>query len=74
MTEPLSAAANAVFDAVEQEFGHPPQYPTLGQVAAAAIRAAAGQLSARSSKKHLSAIADELKLHNIATELEQTNE
>jgi hypothetical protein len=73
MIEPISAAAAAVFDAVEQEFGHPPNYPTLGQVAAAALRAAANQMSAHTSKRYLSAIADEVKLHTIATELEAIN-
>ena len=71
MTE-LSPAAKAVFESFNSRFdwvedGVPgPQFKAI----AAALRAAADQMAAHHSKAFLYSIADGLKLHAIATELE----
>ena len=67
MTE-LSPAAKAVLDAVDAlyEEGIPHDYCIM----AAALRAAADQMSSHHSKSFLYSIADVLKLQTIATELE----
>lgn len=71
MTE-LSPAARSVFESFNSKFdwiedGVPgPQFKAI----AAALRAAADQMAAHHSKAFLYSIADGLKLHAIANELE----
>ena len=60
----LSPATHAVIDAYTDA-------PVSGRIAlAAALRAAADQMSSHHSKSFLYSIADVLKLQTIATELE----
>ena len=63
----LSPAAQAVIDAANLVFN---QAGTTAQGVAAAIRAAADQMSCYQSKKFLYSIADAMKLLAIADELE----
>ena len=60
---PLSPAAQVVLDAVTP-------YPIHEVAIAAALRAAAEQMSCYQSRKFLYSIADTMKLHAIAAELE----
>ena len=69
---PLSPAAQAVLDAA---FGRWMEIDDIddgipGKIAAAVLRAAADQMAAHHSKTFLYNIADALKLHAIAAELE----
>ena len=69
MTE-LSPAAEAVFDALNMsELNGPQQFMALAH-AAAALRAAADQMSSHHSKAYLCSLADGLKLLAIADELQ----
>ena len=70
MTQDLSPAAEAVFDALcMEELNGSQQYMALAH-AAAALRAAADQMSSHHSKAYLYSLADGLKLKAIAAELE----
>jgi len=64
----LSPAAQAVLDAAMQYEINPECYSR--EIAAAALRAAADQMTNYPSKKFLFSIADEMKLLAIAAELE----
>ena len=72
MTQQLSLAARSVFESFNSKFdwvedGVPgPQFNAI----AAAIRAAADQMSSHHSKAYLYSLADGLKLLAIADELE----
>ena len=66
----LSPAAEAVFDALNMsELNGPQQFMALAH-AAAALRAAADQMSSHHSKAYLCSLADGLKLLAIADELQ----
>jgi hypothetical protein len=72
---PLSPAAQAVLDAAFSVYDCEALYSLTegqhaGMIAAAALRAAADQMSCYQSKKFLYSIADAMKLRAIATELE----
>ena len=70
MTNPLSPVAQAVLDAfLKAPMGHGHVDDDLIALAAA-LRAAADQMSAHQSKKFLCSIADCLKLNAIANELD----
>jgi hypothetical protein len=64
---PLSPAAQAVHDAAFSEL---PDGLCLKAALAAALRAVAEQMSCYQSRKFLYSIADAMKLHAIAAELE----
>jgi hypothetical protein len=67
--QPLSPAAQAVLDAAAKaQLGS--CYTQLESIAAAALRAAAKQMSCYQSRKFLYSIADAMKLLAIADELE----
>ena len=75
MTKPLSPAAQAVLDAAFPAYDDEHLYVATGEqhagmIAAAALRAAADQMSCYQSKKFLYSIADAMKLLAIADELE----
>ena len=65
----LSPAAQAVLDA-GMEYSGPAFEPLIRKMTAAALRAAADQMSSHHSKAYLYSLADGLKLLAIADELE----
>ena len=69
MTNPLSPAAQAVLDAAYEVRPWMIRVDS-GDIAAAALRAVAEQMSCYQSRKFLYSIADAMKLHAIAAELE----
>jgi len=72
----LSPAAQAVLNAANNAQSYHPD-DCLNEscaVAAAALRAAADQMSSYQSKKFLYSIADSMKLRDIAAELEGQND
>jgi hypothetical protein len=73
MTKPLSPAADAVLDAFENasdgEYVEGVWVVNERTMLAAAMRAAADQMSCYQSKKFLYSIADAMKLRAIADEL-----
>ena len=72
MPQQLSPAAQTILDAAEAGLDGYIELlpPTWKSSVAAALRAAADQMSSHHSKSFLYSIADVLKLQTIATELE----
>jgi hypothetical protein len=74
MTKPLSPAAQAIMVAATNGNFNVVNDPVYKQCIAAALRAAADQMSCYQSKKFLYSIADAMKLRAIAAELEALTE